>query len=557
MARKNQYEIGVGMDTGPFEKSVSNGLVDPLEKAADAFEGLEDAAKSADLDKELDKAADRTNVLSKELDDARDGLKRLGYAARDAGDDAKRGMDGASEGAATLKDEAKQSARETAASFRDVTDVLDLVQEVAANALGGFGPAGVAAGLIAAAGIGLATGAFQQAEEAAEALRQKAVEYAQDAVGAGVSTDRWISSAETLIDRIKELEEGKTTDFRFFWQDDPSKLEDWIKAYERVGRTGDEVNDVLKLTGEGLGEYLAENKSALKDINDQLQTIRENEDYDTFATSEKVAKLRDQASAYEDIIAHTQEQVDLQEESAASAQRMKDAGIQSAQERAAAEEEAASRIQSAQESVEQSALSGYDTMRNAAYEKATADDAAFDVGKWLSYVEETRALADGYKANLATMKLSPAEWENFLALPEEARNSIAASYATVGEDGKARIQSALSDTGTAAGAEATVGFDDAFNPEASVDVDVQADTSDVDGALDAATEDRDVTVKANLTGEAAVRDGLDTLTKRRTVNLEAVLDLSQATRDLASWRRAEAAKVLTVTATLKKDGTWD
>lgn len=155
------------------------------------------------------------------------------------------------------------------------------------------------------------------------------------------------------------------------------------------------------------------------------------------------------------------------------------------------------------------------------------------------------------------MKLSPAEWENFLALPEEARNSIAASYATVGEDGKARIQSALSDTGTAAGAEATVGFDDAFNPEASVDVDVQADTSDVDGALDAATEDRDVTVKANLTGEAAVRDGLDTLTKRRTVNLEAVLDLSQATRDLASWRRAEAAKVLTVTATLKKDGTWD
>lgn len=140
MARKNQYEIGVGMDTGPFEKSVSNGLVDPLEKAADAFEGLEDAAKSADLDKELDKAADRTNVLSKELDDARDGLKRLGYAARDAGDDAKRGMDGASEGAATLKDEAKQSARETAASFRDVTDVLDLVQEVAANALGASVP---------------------------------------------------------------------------------------------------------------------------------------------------------------------------------------------------------------------------------------------------------------------------------------------------------------------------------------------------------------------------------------------------------------------------------
>lgn len=557
MARKNQYEIGIAADTSGLEKSISNGLVDPLEEAAEAFEDLEKAAKNADLDRELDKAQKATDELDDELDDAREKLKRLGYAARDAGDDAKRGFKGAEDGVKEMGEEANSTAKEAAASFNgSAEDILDAFQEVAANAFAGFGPAGALAGLAIAAGIGIAVGKFQEAEEAAEALRLKAVEYAQDAVAAGVSTDRWISSAETLIERIKELEESKTTDFRFFWDEDPSKLEAWIEAYETLGRSGDEVNDVLTLSAKGLTGYLDDNRRGLEKVNEQLRELRETGD-DSDAAVVRRLQLEEEARAYEDVIRYTQEQKDLQEESAASAERMKDAGIASAQERVAAEEEAASRIQSAQESVVQSALSAYDSMRSAAYEKATADDAAFDVDKWLAYVEETRALADGYKANLAAMKLSPAEWENFLALPEDARSSIAASFAASGEDGKERIRAALSDSGSTAGSEAAVNFDDAFKPEASVDVEVDADTAAAESALDAAAEDREATILAVLSGEADVRAGLSSLTNRRTVTIEARVDTSQASADMAAWRRNQESQTIRVRKIVTVEGEWD
>lgn len=558
MARKNQYEIGVGIDTGGFEKGVTNGLVKPLDKAADAFDDLEKAANSADLDKELIKAQKATDKLDDELDDTRAALKRLGFAARDAGDDSKRAFGSAADNVEEFKNEAAQNFSEVTSSFDgSMESILDLAQGTLGGLASGIsGPLGIALG-VAAAGIGLVVNGLIDGEEKAEELREQAREFAIEAVNAGQSTDAWLSGAEQIVTRIQQLEQLKATDWRWFWEKDPTQLQKWTDGLRGAGRGLEELEGFLASSRDAQEEYRDSIQDARDATMDQANALAEVTALADEAGMSKVRALEDEVSAYDDVLQAIDTEMSTREEAAASAARQRDAGIESAQARMKAEEEAASRIESAQESVEQSALSGYDTMRSAAYDKATADDAAFDVGKWLSYVEETRALADGYKANLATMKLSPAEWENFLALPEEARNSIAASYATAGEDGKARIQSALSDTGTAAGAEATVGFDDAFNPEASVDVDVQADTSDVDGALDAATEDRDVTVKANLTGEAAVRDGLDTLTKRRTVNLEAVLDLSQATRDLASWRRAEAAKVLTVTATLKKDGTWD
>ncbi|MFJ2532790.1 hypothetical protein [Microbacterium maritypicum] len=557
MTRKNQFEIGVAMDTDGVEKSVTNGLVKPLDKAADAFDELEKAANSADLDKELTKAQKATDKLDDELDDTRDAIKRLGFAARDAGDDSKRGMDRAEEGVKEFGEEANSTAKEAAASFDGSAEsILDAFQEVAANAFAGFGPAGALAGLAIAAGIGIAVGQFQAAEEAAEELRERAREFAADAVNAGQSTDAWLSGAAQIVDRIQELEQLKATDWRWFWEKDPTQLQEWTDGLRGAGRGLEELEGFLASSRDAQEGYRDSIQDARDATMDQANALAEVTALADEAGMSKVRALEDEVSAYDDVLQAIDTEMSTREEAAASAARQRDAGIESAQARMKAEEEAASRIQSAQESVEQSALSGYDTMRNAAYEKATADDAAFDVGKWLAYVEETRALADSYKANLAAMKLTPAEWENFLALPEDARNSIAASFATAGEDGKERIRSALSDGGSTAGAEATVKFDDAFNPEASVDVDVQADTSDVDGALDDATEDRDVTIKANLTGEGTVRDGLDTLTKRRTVHVEAVLDTSQAARDLASWRRSEANRPITITAKLVKEGAW-
>jgi hypothetical protein len=97
-----------------------------------------------------------------------------------------------------MKEEAGQSARETAASFREVGDAGDLVQEVLANSLGGFGPIGMAAGIAGAAGFGILTEAIntgtEQSKERVSAMYDDMIESGQKFV-----TDNYVSEAIKAI----------------------------------------------------------------------------------------------------------------------------------------------------------------------------------------------------------------------------------------------------------------------------------------------------------------------------------------------------------------------
>ena len=231
MARKNQYEVGVGADTAPFEKSVVNGIVDPLEEAADAFDSLEKAANSADLDKEIDKAQRATDELDDELGHARESLKKLGYAAREAGDESKRGMQRAEEGVEDFKQEAQQSAKETAASFSgSFDDIAGMAQEVAANAFGGFGPAGVAAGLAAAAGLGLVFAEMEAQKEQAEQLKARLSGLYQGA----------LESGRDYIDQAQFIAESN--DLRF----NPDRANEWKQLQEDANKLGLTENEIIK-----------------------------------------------------------------------------------------------------------------------------------------------------------------------------------------------------------------------------------------------------------------------------------------------------------------------
>ncbi|WP_096359435.1 hypothetical protein [Microbacterium sp. TPU 3598] len=558
MARKNQYEIGVAMDTDGVEKSIVNGIVKPLDDAADAFADLEKAANSADLDKELTKAQKATDKLDDELDDTRDALKRLGYAARDAGDDSKRGMDRAEEGVKEFGDEANSTAKEAAASFDGSAEsILDMFQEVAANAFAGFGPAGALAGLAIAAGIGIAVGKFQEAAEAAEELRMKAVEYAQESRDAGVSTEAWFTGASRMIERIKELEELKSTDARWFWEKDPSQLEDWEDALQRMNRSTSEIGDVLSSSTEEVEKYRKAVERSKDATYDDIQALVERNKKDPVdGYVDKVNALNDQYKAHDELLSQLDEEISLRDQTTDSYERQKAAGLDAATAEAAAAEEKAERIASAEEAVKASVTSAYDSMRQAAADYATNEDGALDINRWLEYVNQQSGAIAAYQANLETMRLSPDQWQNLLEMPEGQRTQWVAQFAALPEDARAPFAAALNDVGSTGGSEAAVAFDDSFNPEASVDVDVSVDTGDAAAELDEAAEDRDVTIKANLTGEGTVRDGLDTLTKRRTVHVEAVLDTSQAARDLAAWRRSEANRPITITAKLVKEGAW-
>lgn len=217
----------------------SGKLGDALEEVADQLEDLGDGGKTID-----DKVGDAFRGMS---DDAKDAARtvddKVGSALRSVADDAKAagktigkdvkdGADKAGDGLGELKDEAAGTAREAAASFGSIEDAAGALQEVAANALVGFGPAGMVAGLAAAAGIGLAMTAMQDAATTATEAKQKAVDMVDAIAEAGGNL-----ADVDLADRIKSWgREVLDDNWMTFWADESStKFQETAKDAEAFG----------------------------------------------------------------------------------------------------------------------------------------------------------------------------------------------------------------------------------------------------------------------------------------------------------------------------------
>lgn len=171
-----------------------------------------------DVEKALDKVADSLDDVTREGDRAsdkiEDSFRDIARASKDTGRDIGRNMDDgfdrAKAGAGEFKDEANSTAREAAASFDGSADsIVDAFQEVTANAFGGFGPAGAVAGLAAAAGIGLVTQAFQDAEDKRQELEERADDLASAYIEAGSNVLDAISVASRTADVMGNTEEKK------------------------------------------------------------------------------------------------------------------------------------------------------------------------------------------------------------------------------------------------------------------------------------------------------------------------------------------------------------
>lgn len=163
-------------------------LADSAEAAGKAVDKLSDVASRTDLDRlhqdaqtstrSVDDLADAAKDTARKVDDAFDRIAKssrqnLTQKMDDDLDNAKRGLD-------DFKDEAAGSGREAAASFSGgFDDITGFIQETAANAFGGFGPLGAAAGIAAAAGIGIITKVFSDSKEQAEEAKQAVGEWVQ------------------------------------------------------------------------------------------------------------------------------------------------------------------------------------------------------------------------------------------------------------------------------------------------------------------------------------------------------------------------------------------
>lgn len=221
---------GAGDVADAFE-DVQDSLDDVVKDAKRAEEAIEDVGTGGE------KAGDAADDMARKFRDDFDQIRKDSKSAGDGvGKSLKDGTDRASDGIDDLKGEAGDTAREVGASFDGSADsIAEGFQEVAANAFTGFGPAGAAAGLAVAAGIGIAIAQLQKyAEKIAEAK----------AAGAEWATEFNTASIEERIDAL-----------RGSWEELGATITDSKEWYE-IGQKNavSAIEDIAAAARDGVGD---------------------------------------------------------------------------------------------------------------------------------------------------------------------------------------------------------------------------------------------------------------------------------------------------------------
>lgn len=253
-----------------LEKAFKDGIGDELEKS------LKDAGEDADkLKKKADSAFDSIS------DDAR-------KAGRDVGRSQKEGFKEAGEGLSEFKDEANSTAKESAASFDGSAEsIADVFQEVAANAFAGFGPAGAAAGLAVAVGMGIAITAMQDTAEKATEAKQRAVDMIDSIKDAGGDLAN-MDLADKIISWGREVIEDN---WITFWADESST--NFQEVAKHAKTMGVNVSDAIRAasgSAEDSRKFLDATAESYQELNREIER-------GTSVTEEGMIVLDDSASA--------------------------------------------------------------------------------------------------------------------------------------------------------------------------------------------------------------------------------------------------------------------
>lgn len=413
-----------------FKISLVSDVREVLRGTKDVEKAFDEVADSLDdLARESKQSADQAgDSIEREFRDALDKVQReTKDTSRRMGDDLKDGAKEAGEGFTDLKDEAKESAREAAASFSgEFTDVADYIQEVLAQALSGFGPVGAAAGIAAAAGVGILLANLEQSVDQANELNEQISEVAEALVtdpGAALS-DR-IGRIRTELLRIPEVNIWE----KITGKVPVSKFDELTAAMNRVGLSMEDQALVAQgLAGDqdAAGRVMDTLRTRVEDLN------RAHAQGDSSATSAAIAnrQLLDSLAGLEGGFGAAAELAD----------RYGASGLGKAIESTQRQAEAAQR---AKESNDQFAGSLKDA-------GSVLDDYADKIvtkGK-INFAEWRRRQEEAAKANKAILKfdakaeLSPEARESFRQLPRETQEVVAREWAKGGK-AKKRVETYL------------------------------------------------------------------------------------------------------------------
>lgn len=416
------------------------------------------------VEDELDDVADSLDDMAKDGDKAaekieksfRDLAKETKQAGDDIGKDFKRGTREAEGGLVELKDEANQTARESAASFDGSAEsIVDSFQEIAANAFAGFGPAGAVAGLAMAAGIGLAVKGFKDNEEAAEELKQKVADLTEQYIEAGrigsVSLEDYIDAIKTLA---SETDDAKLslTDIKDASGDNLQMMQDLAEA---VGGLKGEYQALIDANNEQIDKLRVEQQEAKSIIGYDQERVQ--------LLGDRIDKIREANQALE-------QQSAAEEDAAVAAQAANDIGLPALQARA--------------DMVE---------MVNAAYDDAAGnvtdfinkETGIFDVQAYIASMQEREKALQDYQTALASSGLTPEAKEFLNSQGAEAASLMLKGYSEGDAATKAELSRIWSEAGKEGSGAADKAIKETFKTPAEAKVNVKADTKPATEAIDA------------------------------------------------------------------------
>ena len=384
MAKKG-ISIPIASDTRDFSQGIKNGVIQPLEGVEDALDAVAREGDQAGekLEKALTEAQQETEQLTDKHQELgrviRDTAQASSRAMRGANDSTREATRGASEGLRDLKDESRSTAREAAASFDgSAQSIIDAFQEVSANAFIGFGPAGLVAGLAAAAGIGLISSAIQKGDENAEQLKARVSELTSELIEAGTEGG---PSLDYIVDRLKELAtsagEGETS------------LKQLREAADGSGSSYRDLARAFAGNTDQLDRLVKKGKEREAGLTREIDLARRAANGAIFSDAE--TKIRDKIKAQQEYNTYLDQAKTAAEEAAAAERNWLDAGGAQLEQRAA---------------ILSTVDTAYDDAAGAVDDYIDAESGVFDVTRYIAAMQARKAALQDYQKNLAESQLT-------------------------------------------------------------------------------------------------------------------------------------------------------
>jgi hypothetical protein len=269
---------GINLDLVTDTRDIKAGFKDvesALESVADSLDEVakegEDATEK--LERSFSDLAQETKKDARAMgQDVKDSYKTM---ARDSGDATNQ-----------MKEDGFSNAKEVAASFDGSAEsIVDGFQGAAAEMFSGFGPAGAAAGLAAAAGLGLITSELVKQQEEAEEAAQAAWDMAQEMVDAG----------------IYAVTEGQKVELLKNWLGDPEAQKEAAGVIEELGITASDFGAAMVGLGDKreevearITEHYAKQRDNINDFTRDFEYVQAQRDSINAAEEKALGLIEEQ-----------------------------------------------------------------------------------------------------------------------------------------------------------------------------------------------------------------------------------------------------------------------